>query len=275
MKLKCSELNGLHELRPNKTTITDIYQNYNVANIDTTSFYSMVIGNRFNNFYSTISEDIPWKRISINNYKVNNKKRTVNLEFFKDTLVLISYRDLKVSKDTNKPPLYITDRFGNGVQPTDSFMESVFKSHTLLEPVSSDCHLYKNVDINMIVLCERYDPDIFIFHHPKLSELHKAVDIAYSHRLSERKTINNKKSQGYGSMDAEDNEYWNSVNREKALRDAGMKDAANIEKKARQNYLQGKGYTSPSGGSKVHFQGSKEQQEQLEEMKRRGWQNIC
>ena len=76
-------------------------------------------------------------------------------------------------------------------------------------------------------------------------------------------------------MDAEDNEYWNSVNREKALRDAGMKDAANIEKKARQNYLQGKGYTSPSGGSKVHFQGSKEQQEQLEEMKRRGWQNIC
>ena len=72
-------------------------------------------------------------------------------------------------------------------------------------------------------------------------------------------------------MDKDDDEYWESINRENALKDAGMHEAAEMERKARMNYLKGGGYTSPSGGSQVHYQGSQEQKRDLEEMDRRGW----
>lgn len=68
-----------------------------------------------------------------------------------------------------------------------------------------------------------------------------------------------------------DENYWNSVNREQALRDAGLDGAANIERKARQDYMQGGGYTSPYGGRQVHYNGSKEQQEDLRMMDAYGW----
>lgn len=61
-----------------------------------------------------------------------------------------------------------------------------------------------------------------------------------------------------------DDEYWASIAREKALRDAGMKDAARLEKKARIERLKGGGYTSPSGGSQIHYNGSLEQKKDLE-----------
>lgn len=74
-----------------------------------------------------------------------------------------------------------------------------------------------------------------------------------------------------GTMDKDDKEYWNSVNREKKLRDMGMKEAAELERKARIRYLEGGGYNSKDGGKQVHFQGSKEQEEQLKQMDEMGW----
>lgn len=78
-------------------------------------------------------------------------------------------------------------------------------------------------------------------------------------------------SKDHNSMDEDDEEYWNSVNREKSLRDAGQDGAADIEHKSRIEYLQGGGYHSQDGGSQVQFQGSQEQKEQLEDMDKRGW----
>lgn len=68
-----------------------------------------------------------------------------------------------------------------------------------------------------------------------------------------------------------DENYWNSTRREQALKDAGLKDAAKIERNSRLNYLRGGGYTSPDGGRQIHFKGSKEQQEQLRKMDELGW----
>ena len=78
-------------------------------------------------------------------------------------------------------------------------------------------------------------------------------------------------SKGHNSMDADDEEYWNSVNREKTLRDAGQDRAADIEHKSRIEYLEDGGYHSQDGGSQVQFQGSQEQKDQLEQMDRMGW----
>lgn len=68
-----------------------------------------------------------------------------------------------------------------------------------------------------------------------------------------------------------DENYWNSIEREQALKDAGLGNAAKIERNSRLNYLKGGGYTSPDGGRQIHFNGSKEQQEQLRKMDELGW----
>lgn len=68
-----------------------------------------------------------------------------------------------------------------------------------------------------------------------------------------------------------DEEYWNSVAREKALKEMGREDAAKLERNARLNYMQGGGYHSSDGTPQVHFQGSKEQEEQLRMMDEMGW----
>ena len=68
-----------------------------------------------------------------------------------------------------------------------------------------------------------------------------------------------------------DANYWNSVSRERALKNAGLEDAAKIERKARQDYMQGGGYTSPTGGRQIHYQGSEEQKEHLRKMEELGW----
>lgn len=68
-----------------------------------------------------------------------------------------------------------------------------------------------------------------------------------------------------------DDEYWNSVAREKALKEMGREDAARLERNARLNYMQGGGYHSSDGTPQVHFQGSKEQEDQLIMMDEMGW----
>lgn len=69
-------------------------------------------------------------------------------------------------------------------------------------------------------------------------------------------------SDSSSSYDNDDN-YWNSVAREKQLRDAGMDGAANAERNDRLNYMKGNGYSSPDGGRQVHYNGSTEQQRDL------------
>ena len=71
--------------------------------------------------------------------------------------------------------------------------------------------------------------------------------------------------------DESDTAYWNSVNKERRLRDAGYDGAANMEENARHEYNHGGGYHDQNGNRHVDFQGSREQKEQLDEMKRRGW----
>lgn len=66
------------------------------------------------------------------------------------------------------------------------------------------------------------------------------------------------------STRATDDKYWESISREHALEDAGMEGAAAIERKARREYMQGGGYTSPDGSKQVHYQGSQEQKSDLE-----------
>ena len=61
-----------------------------------------------------------------------------------------------------------------------------------------------------------------------------------------------------------DKEYWQSVEREERLRDAGMENAAEIERNSRLDYMQGEGYTSPTGERQVHYKGSAEQQRDLD-----------
>lgn len=68
-----------------------------------------------------------------------------------------------------------------------------------------------------------------------------------------------------------DDQYWESVNREQRLKDAGLDGAAKIEQKKRLDYLQGGGYTSPTGNRQMNYQGSKEQEEHLRMMDAYGW----
>ncbi|MDE6792639.1 MAG: hypothetical protein K2J48_06115 [Muribaculaceae bacterium] len=68
-----------------------------------------------------------------------------------------------------------------------------------------------------------------------------------------------------------DEEYWNSVARQNELEEMGYDGAANMERNARQEYMHGGGYHAPDGTPQVHFQGSREQAEQLRQMDEMGW----
>ena len=68
-----------------------------------------------------------------------------------------------------------------------------------------------------------------------------------------------------------DEEYWNSVARQNELEEMGYDGAANMERNARQEYMRGGGYHAPDGTPQVHFQGSREQAEQLKQMDEMGW----
>lgn len=84
-------------------------------------------------------------------------------------------------------------------------------------------------------------------------------------------STNNSKKRGRGTMDDGDEEYWESLSREDHLRKIGMDDAADLERRERRRYINGGGYHSKDGGRQVHFQGSKEQEEQLRQMDEMGW----
>ena len=109
------------------------------------------------------------------------------------------------------------------------------------------------------------------FHKPKLLELFSKIESVTKTESTTTLDYEISQPRGYNSMGSNDKEYWESVQREKALKEMGMKDAARIERQRRLKYLQGEGYTSPNGGSQVHYQGSKEQQEDLRRIEQMGW----
>lgn len=65
--------------------------------------------------------------------------------------------------------------------------------------------------------------------------------------------------------------YYESLGKEAALIQQGLFEAADIERQAREDYMNGGGYTSPNGERQIHYQGSKEQQEDLKKIEEKGW----
>ena len=265
MQEKCKNLSGLNDLVINKTTIKDVFQNYSKEYIKEEMGYRPNVDNRYDRSYSRISKIAKWRMLTIENFDYRFTYGDVELDFYQDTLVQISFH---YQSDSKQLPEYFANQYGFGCPVTEDYLSSL----TIGYGTAFDYHWpsayrkYVNGDIHMVVSGEYWD--VIICHKPKFSKMSDEIESAW---FSTSTPWDDKKSSGHNSMDADDEEYWKSVNREKALKDAGMDEAAKIERKARQNYLKGGGYTSPNGGSQVHYQGSKEQQEHLEEMRRRGW----
>lgn len=268
MSSKCSHLVGLDSLILNQTTVSDIYSRYDKEQIKEDLGWRLNIDDWCHRDYKKISEEIHWKALTINHYSTDFYGYDVKLDFFNDTLVQISYR-YAIDGDRDVYPEYFITQYGYGIKANYEYLDSLkvlsytypYNSHRIKKK-------YQNGDINMVVDCEYYD--VIILHMPKFYEFKMAVDSVYHSRDSYQSHESSIK-RGHNSMDKDDDEYWESINRENALKDAGMHEAAEMERKARMNYLKGGGYTSPSGGSQVHYQGSQEQKRDLEEMDRRGW----
>mgnify|MGYP005877033999 CR=1 FL=1 len=103
-----------------------------------------------------------------------------------------------------------------------------------------------------------------VFSEPESTDhTSEATSSSYSSGSSSRRS--------HSSDRSNDDEYWNSVAREKELESMGYEGAANMERNARHEYMSGGGYHSPDGKPQVHFQGSQEQAEQLRQMDEMGW----
>ena len=279
MQLKCENLQGLNDLILNKTTVDDIYQNYDSVNVSEIicCWLRPNIAKNYITDYSEFNKKALWTALRITDYDNNFWLGAVELEFYNDTLVQISYR---YNSDSKKLPDFFVNNYGFG-RPIDkdnleellilnnTYSDESFFAEDYYKGTFDSYRQYENKDVRMIVNSEYWD--VLICYVPKIKLLSSAIKSEYKSSYSSESSYSSGKVRGYGSMNADDDEYWESVNREEALKKAGLDDAAKIERRARIKYLQGEGYTSPDGGSQVHYQGSKEQQEHLEEMKRRGW----
>ena len=78
------------------------------------------------------------------------------------------------------------------------------------------------------------------------------------------KAANDSYSSTNSNYISNDENVTKSVVKEQVLREVGMEGAANIERRAREKYNNGGGYTSKDGGKQIHYQGSKEQKRDLE-----------
>ena len=83
-----------------------------------------------------------------------------------------------------------------------------------------------------------------------------------TYRRDKSGTYNSGSSDWKSNMETD--EYKSSLAREVMLRQAGMKDAAKIERMQRNQYLRGGGYDSKDGGKQVHYNGSAQQQRDLD-----------
>lgn len=275
MKFKSSNLLGLNDLILNKTTISDLYNTYPVSYYEksiedikkgTLPFHSCNISTR--NYYE-IKDSIGWFILELEDIQIGDKYEDVTLEFYKDTLIQIAFRCPNYTnsgRERKRLPKYIADKYGYGIKTDYKYVDSVSYN----SPYRSylDGRKYINGDINMLVTDNLWD--IIIFHKPKLLEL---IDRIKGLTETKNSSISNSSSTNrYVSRGSDnDEEYWKSIQREKALKAMGMDDAARIEKQSRLKYLQGGGYTSPDGSSQVHYRGSKEQQEDLRRIEQMGW----
>lgn len=98
-------------------------------------------------------------------------------------------------------------------------------------------------------------------NHSSSTEYKVSNPTPYNHSINNSNTTDR----------SNDDEYWNSVARQNELEEMGYEGAANMERNARQEYMRGGGYHAPDGTPQVHFQGSREQAEQLKQMDEMGW----
>lgn len=223
--------------------------------------------------------NIEWFYISNVNVDNIRQKDKIALTFFKGELVFIEanlgYRDV-LTESLKGDYLNVSDnvfsaikqKYGKGIDMKKSReVSSKYKEYSNFYTEKSVVRYYEG--ISSFLITEYYDwSNTNSFYNEKTMHIlcgvcnyddfiHiKKVDRVYNYR---RKP----------SMD--DKEYQNSLNRQHVLEEMGMDDAAELERKARIRYLEGGGYHSKDGGSQVHFQGSKEQEEQLKQMDEMGW----
>ena len=271
---KCKHLNGLDSLILNETTIDDIYKKFPAENIktDVTHEYSPNL-----EWHENEEGKMGWTRISLENYSDIYYDKDVTLDFYKDTLTEIHFRYDGYLENCRKEKKFAPDvfieKFGHGRPVQKEYLDSLCINtysasyNDVLGDEIKQFRKYMNENVHMILWTEHWD--VVIIHQPRLQRLLSEIREVKEARSSAG--YSSERKRGHNSMDSDDDEYWNSVAREKALKDAGLYDAAKIERKARLDYLKGGGYTSTDGGSQVHYQGSKEQKEHLEEMDRRGW----
>lgn len=270
MLQRCKKLTGLNELVLNKTTVMDIYEIFDSTNIKEKIGSRINIDKRYVRSYYEICKKSQWKSLMLENYNDSFSDNSVELEFYNDTLVQIFYRyKLKEEKAIKD----FTNKYGLGLPVSEKQLESFHIGYNSIFKEGynygqfGNYRKYINGNYHMIVNCKQWY--ILICYIPKFTQLASTIKTTWLSSAESQSHI--KHSKGHNSIDSNDEEYWRSVNREEALKNMGLNDAARLERKARLEYLQGGGYTSPNGGSQVHYQGSEEQREHIEEMERRGW----
>lgn len=273
MHNKCTNLIGLNDLIINRTTIAEIYDKYDIQNITEKAY--LFNPNINTNIHSEVKDHIEWDILTLDDILIDGHSENIELHFYRDTLIEIKYRYPNYDKKGNeskKFPNVIANKYGHGLEACEHYLDSISYNGKLTSSLylgGRKCK-YINGDINMVLSCDYWD--VIIFHKPKLIELFSKISEVKGRQKSSTLDISTSSTKKYIKRGSENDEvYWNSIRREKMLKDAGMYDAARIEKNARQRYLQGGGYTAPDGSGQIHFQGSKEQEEQLRMMDELGW----
>ncbi|RHM86812.1 hypothetical protein DWZ36_17755 [Phocaeicola vulgatus] len=280
MKAKSSNIKGVYGFTMgddyDKVALQCKSMGYDV--VDTLSEFVELINN--DNYKSDIKD---WRFFIAEKNGISQ----LSLEFYEGKLCIIrGFGDLR-SKGEKNIAKNIMDNYGLGISFDTLYSE--YKNFPLSETkemighpiLDREDHYYVNDSLLLSCILDNRSLSYMVVctlnpYARILNDKVRVLDNELTKKLfggssSSGSTTGNSKKRGRGTMDADDKEYWNSVNREKKLRDMGMKDAAELERKARIRYLEGGGYNSKDGGKQVHFQGSKEQEEQLRQMDEMGW----
>lgn len=171
---KCKNLKGLNEFILNKTTIEDIYQNFNADNIISGSGKwtpNLPSGNE--NTYNNAE----WKPITIKNYNSIFTNASIRLDFYKDTLTQISYR---FENENTKNIKKFIKEYGQGILVDQSYLDSIThpseRNYGILGHYFGieRCRRYQNGNIHLFV--DKNYWDIIVFHAPRLKKLFSAID---------------------------------------------------------------------------------------------------
>ena len=265
MHNNCTNLIGLNDLIINRTTIAEIYDKYDIQNITEKAYLFNL--NIDTDIHREVNEHIEWDILTLDDIFIDGHSANIELHFYQDTLIEISYRYPNYDKKGNeskKFPTVFDKKYGRGLKACEHYLNSISYNGVLTSwLLSGRKHKYINRDINMVLSCDYWD--VIIFHKPKLLELFSKIREVKEQLKSSASDISTSSTKKYIKPGSENDEvYWNSIQREQMLKDAGMHDAARMERNARLQYLQGGGYTAPNGSKQVHYQGSQEQKSDLE-----------